>query len=234
MCTWDAENERWVTCLQGGPANHRRRDERSVLFAPVEFNVKSIENEGMDALARIADRLREIWGGPDTTYNSDETRDAVRQTIDAAEEMISQAADKIDSTINALKSLAIAEEMKRAATSVKTDPAPPVVNDLGQWWMNLAEGEFGAIAAKMREYGGQGNAIDLIDIGKDLAEIADQEIASNGDAMELGIYFYLRGKFARWKAAVMEGRPVSDDTLHDIGVYVRMAQRIRAVGGWPS
>ena len=28
--------------------------------------------------------------------------------------------------------------------------------------------------------------------------------------------------------------PVSDDTLGDIGVYVRMAQRVRSHGGWPG
>lgn len=50
---------------------------------------------------------------------------------------------------------------------------------------------------------------------------------------ELGIWFYLVGKMARWRSAVRRGERVSDDTLHDIGVYARMAQRVRETGRWP-
>jgi hypothetical protein len=32
---------------------------------------------------------------------------------------------------------------------------------------------------------------------------------------------------------VLRGDRPSDDTPYDIGVYVRMAQRVRDVGGWP-
>jgi hypothetical protein len=53
------------------------------------------------------------------------------------------------------------------------------------------------------------------------------------EATEIGIYFYELGKIARWTAAIREGRRVSDDTLHDAGIYIKMAQRNRAVGGWP-
>lgn len=239
--TYDAGGGVWRVVLKNRPGSypvswfvatgaHDYDEEKA------ESDIKSIENEGMDALAQIPDQLRQIFGDSD---NWPGAKQKIGEIIDTVEEMTAQAYTKIDSTINALKSLAIAEEMKRAATSVKTDPAPPVVNDLGQWWMNLAEGEFGAIAAKMREYGGGGRALDLVEIGRALAS-AGTSIPSESDEVfdanlqELGVYFYLVGKFARWTAAVAEGRPVSDDTLHDIGVYVRMAQRIRAVGGWPS
>jgi cell division septum initiation protein DivIVA len=115
---------------------------------------------------------------------------------------------------------------------------------LGQWWMDKAAAEVEPLIAKMTEYGGEGRAVDLHEIGRallgagvqvpnpgtdDITEETVDEVMS-----EMGIYFYLVGKFSRWQAAVAEGRRVSDDTLLDIGIYVRMAQRIREVGGWPK
>lgn len=116
--------------------------------------------------------------------------------------------------------------------------------ELRDWWMGVAANEIEPMLAKMEEYGGMGRAIDLEEIGRGLVHsgvnIPDTYPAAafeKGETalhQELGIYFYLLGKFARWTAAVAEGRAVSDDTLHDIGIYVRMAQRVRAVGGWPT
>lgn len=116
---------------------------------------------------------------------------------------------------------------------------PPVPrNELHEWWMAKAAAEIDPMIAKMAEYGGGGRAIDLIEIGRAMAEgfALPDELEQPTDAWlsELGIYFYLVGKFARWKAAIQEGRKVSDDTLLDIGIYIRMAQRIRDVGGWPK
>ncbi|AYQ99510.1 hypothetical protein PBI_JOHANN_55 [Microbacterium phage Johann] len=111
---------------------------------------------------------------------------------------------------------------------------------LYQWWMQTAHDEIVPMLAKAEEYGGQHRAADLTDIGRDLiaAGVAKGPLLGSGAVQdgwmqELGCYFYLRGKVGRWTAAIAEGRPVSDDTLHDIGIYVRMVQRIRAVGGWP-
>ena len=117
---------------------------------------------------------------------------------------------------------------------------------LREWWLDLASSEVEPLIAKAIEYGGEGRALDLIEIGRALVtagvKLPNQRIAPwpddkkgmlDADYAELGIYFYLQGKFARWTAAIAEGRPVSDDTLLDIGIYVRMAQRIREVGGWP-
>lgn len=112
-------------------------------------------------------------------------------------------------------------------------------HDLLVWWMDTANTEVTGIIAKALEYGGMGRALDLTDIGRQLvnAGVKVPEFGVKGSQeawlAELGIYFYLVGKFARWTAAISEGRHVSDDTLLDIGIYVRMAQRIRAVGGWP-
>lgn len=104
-----------------------------------------------------------------------------------------------------------------------------LVNEIETWWMGVARNEVEAVVPKAVEYG----STDLIDIGANLARIMKREGLDNRQKAELGIYFYLIGKMARWSDAVKEGRDVSDDTLHDVGVYVRMAQRVRAVGGWP-
>lgn len=100
---------------------------------------------------------------------------------------------------------------------------------LTEWWMDKAEEEVRQVVPKAVEYG----ALDLVQIGQDLA-LTMKRTVTDAEAAELGIYFYLRGKLARWTDAVITGRQVSDDTLHDIGVYVRMAQRVRDAGGWPG
>lgn len=108
---------------------------------------------------------------------------------------------------------------------------------LGEWWEKQAHAEVAPLLLKMTEYGGSGSAVDLIEIGRKLSELGPRLAALGADPAdqsELGVYFYLVGKMARWHAALMEGRKVSDDTLHDIGVYVRMVQRIRESGGWPN
>lgn len=124
-----------------------------------------------------------------------------------------------------------------AEIEAQTSGRLPIVtgDELTDWWLNKAEAEVKPMVDKALEYGGRGAAIDLIEIGRDLFRIAGREPDeyTDADATEMGIYFYLRGKFGRWQAAVLEGRTVSDDTLHDIGIYVRMAQRAREVGGWP-
>ena len=114
------------------------------------------------------------------------------------------------------------------------------VGALRGWWEQTAHDEVAQLVAKMVEYGGLSRATDLTEIGRHLTEVGVPEgpltgggAVQEGWLQELGIYFYLVGKFARWSAAIQEGRPVSDDTLLDIGIYVRMAQRVRAVGGWP-
>lgn len=101
---------------------------------------------------------------------------------------------------------------------------------LHDWWIEQAKQEVEAVAPKAVEYG----ASDLAEIGRTMG----QAMGRNGDvsdeeATELGIYFYMLGKMARWTAAVKEGRRVSDDTILDIGIYNKMVQRNRAVGGWP-
>jgi len=97
-----------------------------------------------------------------------------------------------------------------------------------KWWLDTAAEEVMKVVPKAVEYG----ATDLADIGFNLARAANRQVGEE-EAAELGIYFYCLGKMARWTDAIKRGDRVSDDTLHDLGVYVRMAQRVRAVGGWP-
>lgn len=105
-------------------------------------------------------------------------------------------------------------------------------NELEQWWHDQAAKEVDPLISKLLEYGGAGRAVDLEDIGHDLARMQKREV-SDEEAAEIGIYFYIRGKMGRWLAALSDGRRVSDDTLYDIGIYVRMVQRLRDKGGWP-
>ena len=104
--------------------------------------------------------------------------------------------------------------------------------ELYQWWLDKADEEITPLSAKLVEYGGKGRAVDLVDIGRDLGRLQGREL-TDGEASELGIYFYLRGKMGRWTAAVLRGEQISDDNLADIGIYVKMVQRIREKGGWP-
>lgn len=114
----------------------------------------------------------------------------------------------------------------------RTSPA----DALTQWWVQQARDEAARTIPKAVEYG----ANDLLEIGRQLAQAGrmtqwlDGSAESNEILAELGVYFYLVGKMARWTSAVQEGRRISDDTLFDIRVYTGMARRIRAVGAWPG
>lgn len=106
---------------------------------------------------------------------------------------------------------------------------PTLADRLADWWRTKAESEIEQTVAKAIEYG----ATDLIDIGRDLARVAGRQL-DDQEAAEWGIFFYLLGKVSRWRSAIERGDRPSDDTLLDIGVYVRMAQRVRESGGWPG
>lgn len=111
-----------------------------------------------------------------------------------------------------------------------TDEVQRVIDSLTDWWMEVARQEIQAAAPKAVEYGSR----DLVEVGRAMASIAEREGSMNDEeAAELGIYFLVINKVARWTAALRTGQRVSDDTLLDIGIYLRMAQRNRAVGGWP-
>lgn len=95
--------------------------------------------------------------------------------------------------------------------------------------MDTAHDEAAAVVAKAVEYGSN----SMTELGHDIAKLAHREI-TDAQAIELACYFYIKGKMGRWSDAIVAGKDVSDDTLGDIGVYVRMAQRVRSNGGWPG
>ncbi len=102
------------------------------------------------------------------------------------------------------------------------------VKDLTNWWHDLVEHEIKQTVPKAKEYGSR----DLEDIGLAMARNMGREDVTRAEAAELGVYFYVTGKMARWHSAVARGEKVSDDTLFDIGVYIKMVQRIRQAGAW--
>lgn len=127
----------------------------------------------------------------------------------------------------------VSENIDRPASKMRPDNVNPDVQRIQQaitdWWMDKSAEEVNMVAPKAAEYG----ATDLAEIGRTMGMIINRTDLNHVDATEIGIYFYVLGKMARWTAAIREGRRVSDDTLLDIGIYIKMAQRNRDVGGWP-
>lgn len=136
------------------------------------------------------------------------------------------------STIAALNQMKL---RGKAITSITFDGAElpaealPPEDSLSRWWQAKAADEIERTVPKAVEYG----STDLIDIGLMLARTMNRPVTEE-EAAELGVFFYLIGKIARWQSAIERGERPSDDTLFDIGVYVRMAQRIRDAGAWPG
>lgn len=110
------------------------------------------------------------------------------------------------------------------------EPVESPREQLAQWWFDQAEAEIDMVVDKAVEYG----ARDLIEMGRALAHMAGRDGLTEAQCAELGCVQYLVGKMARVSAAWAEGRMPSDDTMLDIGVYVRMIQRIRVAGSWPG
>lgn len=100
---------------------------------------------------------------------------------------------------------------------------------LADWYREETEYEISKTVPKAVEYG----AGDLAEIGRAMGRIMGRNGLSEQDATEIGVFFYLYGKMARWEQAIKDGRRASDDTLFDIRVYAGMARRNRQVGGWP-
>jgi len=100
---------------------------------------------------------------------------------------------------------------------------------LRDWWLERAQQEIEKTVPKAIEY----SSVDLTEYGRTLALVLGRGDVTAEEATEIGIWGYMVGKVARWTGAIKEGRRPSDDTLLDISVYTKMAQRNRDVGGWP-
>lgn len=116
--------------------------------------------------------------------------------------------------------------MSRGTDEARHNPAYEALKD---WWVDNAVLQAAAVVPKALEYSSE----DLAEIGRTMANLLGLPVNSMEEANELGIYFYLVGKLARWGGAIKEGRRPSDDTIYDLVIYAIMAQRNRAVGGWP-
>jgi hypothetical protein len=106
---------------------------------------------------------------------------------------------------------------------------------LARWWKDVAHEEINMVVPKAIEYG----AVDLIVMGSALVKLLPgwmtdkmerAEIEQVGQ--EMACAFYALGKVSRVFGALEQGRRPSDDTWADLGIYCRMAQRIRAFGRW--
>ena len=107
-----------------------------------------------------------------------------------------------------------------------------IESPLVHWWIHNAFSEAIATAPKAEEYG----SAELAEAGhvlSSLLAIPIESPTSDAAAMETQIFQYVLGKIGRWTAAMRRGDRVSDDTLFDIGVYVRMVRKIRDTGEWP-
>jgi hypothetical protein len=105
----------------------------------------------------------------------------------------------------------------------------PLYDDLHRWWMDVSQDEADGAVGKAIEYG----ANSMTELGHEIAKLADRKI-TDAEAIELACYFYIKGKLGRWSDSIIAGVAVSDDTVKDIGVYIKMVQRVRTNGGWPG
>lgn len=101
--------------------------------------------------------------------------------------------------------------------------------ELSDWWMDIAQQEAEQVIPKAVEYG----ASDLRVMGAAMRHLfPGEEPVPERVLVEMAIAFYALGKVARLFGAYEQGRLPSDDTWHDLGVYCRMAQHVRAYGEW--
>jgi hypothetical protein len=100
---------------------------------------------------------------------------------------------------------------------------------LRDWWLKRSEDEVSLTVPKAAEYGSG----SLTDMGHTLAKMQGR-VVNEGEAQELAIWFYVVSKVGRWTDAVMRGDRPSEDTIFDLGIYTRMALRVRDAGSWPG
>lgn len=100
-----------------------------------------------------------------------------------------------------------------------------------EWWFEQAQLELDRTIPKAKEYGSG----DLAVMASALRLLHSSKLSvAWGDSfyMEWACAFYALGKVSRVIAAYARGDLPDSDSWFDLGVYCRMAQRIRATGGW--
>lgn len=98
-----------------------------------------------------------------------------------------------------------------------------------EWWLKRAKEEAESVVPKAVEYGSN----SLMQLGRKMAQLQGREVGDD-EALELGCWANLIQKVERMTDSVMRGERCSDDTVYDIGIYIKMVQRIRDVGSWPG
>lgn len=104
------------------------------------------------------------------------------------------------------------------------------VERIQQWWEQQSAAEAQSIAPKAYEYGQQ----SLINLGAQLVQYRGDNPKEYTDdqLMVVAVWSYVNGKIQRWNDATTRGLQVSEDTLHDLACYIKMAQYIRKHGTW--
>lgn len=99
---------------------------------------------------------------------------------------------------------------------------------LAGWWRGQAEKEIERTVLKAVEYG----AADLEVMGLAMLHLVPREKRSRQLGLEMALAFYALGKVARLFGAFERGELPGSDTWFDLGVYCRMAERVREFGEW--
>lgn len=99
---------------------------------------------------------------------------------------------------------------------------------LTDWWLENSHQEIEAVVPKAVEYGPH----SMITVGRAMAQLGGRNV-DDEEAIELACMLYIYGKVGRWLDAATSGRRPSGDTIYDIKIYAKMAERNRDVGGWP-
>ena len=103
-----------------------------------------------------------------------------------------------------------------------------LAEQLSAWWRAQAEVEIVRTVPKAVEYG----AADLEVMGSAMLHLVPRERRSRQLGLEMALAFYALGKVARLFGAFERGELPSEDTWFDLGVYCRMAERVREFGEW--
>lgn len=115
-------------------------------------------------------------------------------------------------------------------TERSVEPEEEELGLLRLWWVAKGHEDAALITEKYKEYGNTA----LLEVGQQLADVMGREDITKAEAQELGIWFFMMGKMARLKSAILRGDQASEDTWQDLTCYSMMGRRIRSEGGWPG
>lgn len=111
--------------------------------------------------------------------------------------------------------------------NLKTDKieCDPKVEELDAWMVAFFEEMKEGCLKKASKRG----AIDFEEMGRDMKKMFPN---SPVDGVELAIFFYIRGKIARYLSSLLSGEVPDFDDLLDTHVYSMIALKYRETGKW--